>query len=123
MNKDEIRQVAIDLMTAMPKGDIERADELLAADLKWSVLGSPGLSRAELLDAARFMSSAKRSDFHIVATTVEGERVAMEAEGDFLFEDGKEYRNSYHFLFIVRDGKVVEGKEYLDTALVKQVFG
>ena len=37
--------------------------------------------------------------------------------------DGKEYKNTYHFLFIVRDGKVVEGKEYLDTALVERVFG
>jgi len=123
MDKEAIRQVAIDLMTAMPKGDIARADELLAADLKWSVLGSPGLSRSELLAAAQFMSSAKRAELEIIATTVEGERVAMEAKGDFLFEDGKEYKNSYHFLFIVRDGKVVEGKEYLDTALVKQVFG
>jgi ketosteroid isomerase-like protein len=26
-------------------------------------------------------------------------------------------------LFIVRNGKVVEGKEYLDTALVERVFG
>jgi len=81
------------------------------------------MARSALLDASRFMSAAPRAKLEIVATTAEKDRVAMEAKGDFLFDDGKEYKNTYHFLFIVRDGKVVEGKEYLDTALVERVFG
>jgi hypothetical protein len=117
------RKIAIDLMTSMSKGDVERAETLLAEDATWWVLGSGYMERSALLDASRFMSSAPRAHFEIVATTAEKDRVAMEARGDFLFADGKEYKNTYHFLFILRNGKIVEGKEYLDTALVERVFG
>jgi ketosteroid isomerase-like protein len=123
MDIEANRKIAIDLMTSMSKGDVERAETLLAEDATWWVLGSGYMERSALLDASRFMSSAPRAQFEIVATTAEKDRVAMEAKGDFLFADGKEYKNTYHFLFIVRNGKVVEGKEYLDTALVERVFG
>jgi ketosteroid isomerase-like protein len=36
---------------------------------------------------------------------------------------GKVYRNSYHHLLIVREGLIVSGKEYLDTAVVQAAFG
>jgi len=123
MDIEANRKIAIDLMTSMSTGDVERADKILAEDATWWVLGSGYMARSALLDASRFMSAAPRAKLEIVATTAEKDRVAMEAKGDFLFDDGKEYKNTYHFLFIVRDGKVVEGKEYLDTALVERVFG
>jgi uncharacterized protein len=123
MDIEENRRTAIDLMTSLSRGDVERAETLLAKDAKWWVLGAGFMERSALLEASRFMSAAPRARFDIIATTAENDRVAMEAKGDFLFDDGKEYKNDYHFLFILRDGKVVEGKEYLDTALVQRVFG
>jgi ketosteroid isomerase-like protein len=30
-------------------------------------------------------------------------------------KNGKTYQNLYHFLFVVRDGKIQSVKEYLDT--------
>jgi ketosteroid isomerase-like protein len=47
--------------------------------------------------------------------TAEGDRVAVEAESYAKMKNGKTYQNSYHFLFIVRDGKIESVKEYLDT--------
>jgi hypothetical protein len=47
--------------------------------------------------------------------TAEGERVAVEAESYAKMKNGKTYQNTYHFLFIVRDGKIQSVKEYLDT--------
>jgi len=123
MDIEANRQIAIDLMTSMSRGDIETANALLAEDATWWVLGSGFMSRHDLLEASKFMSAAPRAHLEILATTAEKDRVAMEAKGDFLFADGKEYKNAYHFLFIIRDGKVVEGKEYLDTALVERVLG
>ena len=47
--------------------------------------------------------------------TVEGERVAVEAETLGTRADGKVYNNRYHYLVIVRDGMICERLEYLDT--------
>jgi len=47
--------------------------------------------------------------------TAEGDRVAMEAESYAKMSNGKTYNNFYHFLHIVRDGKICMVKEYLDT--------
>jgi ketosteroid isomerase-like protein len=35
---------------------------------------------------------------------------------------GKHYHNTYHFLMRVRDGKVAEFREYLDTMLIQEVL-
>ncbi len=54
--------------------------------------------------------------------TAEGDRVAVEAESHAKMKNGKTYQNSYHFLFIVRDGKIHSVKEYLDTTHANEVL-
>ena len=51
----------------------------------------------------------------IKALTVQGERVAVEAETLGIRVDGKIYNNRYHYLVVVRDGLICERREYLDT--------
>jgi ketosteroid isomerase-like protein len=51
----------------------------------------------------------------IHAFTAEGDRVAIEAESHVLNPNGRIYNNFYHYLFRVRDGKLVLFKEYQDT--------
>ena len=45
-----------------------------------------------------------------------GDRVAVEAESHGDLKNGKTYNNTYHFLFVFRDGKICLTKEYNDTA-------
>jgi ketosteroid isomerase-like protein len=47
--------------------------------------------------------------------TAEGDRVAVEVEADGTTASGKNYHNSYHFLFQLRDGEIVAVREYMDT--------
>ena len=54
--------------------------------------------------------------------TAEGDRVAVEAESFAKMKNGKTYQNKYHFLFIVRDGKIQSVKEYLDTIHANEVL-
>lgn len=54
--------------------------------------------------------------------TAERERVAVEAESLGTLEDGRTYNNRYHFLFVVRDGAIVELRIYLDTQHAVDVF-
>jgi uncharacterized protein len=37
-------------------------------------------------------------------------------------KNGKTYQNTYHSLFIVRDGKIQSAKEYLDTIHANEVL-
>ena len=60
--------------------------------------------------------------FTILETTVEGDRVAVEAVSDGVHVSGKRYQNRYHFLVVVRDGKVHGLKEYMDTQHAKEVL-
>ena len=67
--------------------------------------------------------AAQRAETQILGTTAEGERVAVESRGNFEFDDGRAYRNSYHHLFIVSDGQVRAVREYLDLAVVQKFLG
>ncbi len=60
--------------------------------------------------------------FTIKGITAEGERVAVEAESDGRHVSGKTYHNQYHFLLIIRDGKIVQLKEYMDTMHANDVL-
>jgi len=59
----------------------------------------------------------------IKGITAEGERVAIEVDSAAMGKSGKPYRNRYHFLFVVREGLIVEGREYFDSAHLMDVAG
>ena len=64
----------------------------------------------------------KGLSFTIKGITAEGERVAVEAESHGRYASGKTYQNYYHFLLIIRDGKVRQLKEYMDTMHANEVL-
>lgn len=100
---------------AVMDGDMETLLALQHPEVKWWVLGRGELSRATFNAAVRNgLLSAKKRTVVITGLTAEGDRVAYEAQGEMLFED-RVYRNTYHNLLIIRDGLIVEGREYMDT--------
>jgi ketosteroid isomerase-like protein len=56
------------------------------------------------------------------AATVDGDRVAVEAEGYAELNDGRIYNPQYHFLFVIKDDQIMEVKEYLDTQHAYETF-
>jgi len=84
-------------------------------DVKWWTLTRGDMSREAFNTAVRsgLLSADKRSVV-ITGLTAEGDRVAYEAQGEMVFAD-RVYRNSYHNLLVIRDGLIVEGREYMDT--------
>ena len=57
-----------------------------------------------------------------VSMIAEGDRVAVEAQGYAELADGRVYDPQYHFLVTLRDGKVFEVREYMDTLHAKETF-
>ncbi len=81
----------------------------------WPLGGRHDLSSLKKIHATvaeRFPGGLKVT---VKGLTVEGERVAVEAESLGTRIDGKIYHNNYHYLIIVRDGLIRERREYLDT--------
>src|SRR3546814_15366407 len=58
--------------------------------------------------------AAEKRSLEIISMTAEGDRVAYEAKGEMVFPD-RVYSNSYHNLLVIRDGLIVEGREYMET--------
>jgi ketosteroid isomerase-like protein len=63
-----------------------------------------------------FACLAEPVRFELLSVICEGPKVAVQAESHSKSVLGKVYNNRYHFLFAVRDGRIVEGWEYLDSA-------
>ena len=60
--------------------------------------------------------------FNIEGMTAEDERVAVEINGEAMHASGATYNNRYHFLLIIKDGKILELKEYMDTQLAAKIL-
>lgn len=58
----------------------------------------------------------------VTGVTAEGDRVAVEMDAEGVAAIGGEYHNHYHDLLEIRDGKIVAGREYLDTAHTTDVI-
>lgn len=59
----------------------------------------------------------------ITNAIAEGNQVAIEAYGEARHKDGRPYNNKYFMLIEMRDGKIAAVREYMDTQLVKSIFG
>jgi ketosteroid isomerase-like protein len=98
------------------------AFDLVADDVYWVAPGS-GSTAAQFTKAqlrgfrAAVVNHSIAGKFEILPKgwTVEGERVAVQAECQVPLKNGKLYNNFYHMLFIVRDSKIREVYEYVDT--------
>ena len=118
---EERRAITRALFDALSRSDVAAVDALYAEDF---VLWSPGAlpfsgthDKAEALELTKMITAAfpQGLQFTIDAMTVEGERVAVEAHSEGRHASGRDYRNQYHFLVKIRDGKIVMLKEYMDT--------
>ena len=61
--------------------------------------------------------------FDIAHVTAEEDRVSIEAVGTATLIDGVPFRNDYHILFLMRDGKVLQMREYNNSIVGAEAFG
>lgn len=110
------------------QGGILAVQDMFTDDLLWIF---PARSRAgrtlnlaQLIDDFNAMSTlfTGKGDYLVHGITAEGDRVAVEAESHFELVNGQLYNNLYHFLFILRDGKICQVKEYADTLFVAEAL-
>jgi len=128
--EQENKALVSEFMEVFSRGDVEAILSFLAPTATWwvggTIEGISGTKNKEEFGAMLSGLSATTKTGAIalkpLAFTAEGERVAVETESYSEMSNGKVYNNLYHFVFIVRDGKIHEVKEYLDTEHTRAVF-
>src|ERR1700754_5140955 len=101
--QDANRDIILRLMKALDGCEEETIRAIIHPDASWWVLGVGTLDRETVIAQLKAMlGSARVAETTVIGTTAEGDRVAVESRGNFEFEDGRVYRNSYHHLFELR---------------------
>ena len=131
MTADTNKQLARTAFEALGRSDVRPLYELMRDDFAWIIEGQSRFSRRyegkeavkrDLLNPL-FEAFATPYRFTIDEIIGEGHRVVVRGRGEVRTKAGKDYNNSYCFVLRLEDDRLVELREYLDTALVEQVFG
>lgn len=102
-------------------GAVDATMAMFAEDATWWVAGTMPISgtydKAQFTKLLAGVLDTCTGPIKITpkAFTVQGERVAVEAESYTQTRNGRTYNNHYHFLVTVRGDKIAGVKEYLDT--------
>lgn len=124
------KKLVMDVMAALADGDDRPFLDAMHNDMKWTWMGSGGLSRtfdgkeSVLHELWKSVKTDIAQPFRVTATLIlaEGDHVVVEGVGNNKTPNGKEYNNRYCWVMKISDGKIVELKEYMDTDLVRRTF-
>jgi uncharacterized protein len=131
MSTEANKQVIRAFFAALCAGDMETACALLHQDVIWTIIGATPVSRtfrgvrgfAEELMGSVFRQIAPATPIRvdIIELIAEGDKVVARAQGTIRGRYGP-YNNTYCHVFTVRDGRIIEDIEYLDTLLIEQAL-
>lgn len=131
MSAAENKKLMQEIFAAVARGDRVAYVERLADDVIMTVTGQYSWSRT-----FRGKESVMRDLYGYVASRVNEQRrtipirvladedwVVVEALGEMVTKEGVRYDNQYCLLYRLRDGKIVEIREYNDSILCERVLG
>lgn len=127
MSKDN-EAVAVKFVMAMGNNDPVAAAETLAPE---AFAEARGYSQFKGKRDAKMMIGGIEAfkalmpnglSFNILSVTSNDNTVVVEAEGNAVTCDGTPYRNHYCFVHVLKDGKIVELREYFCGAHANEVL-
>jgi ketosteroid isomerase-like protein len=124
----ENKALARRFIDAISRGDVEGIQASFAKDGTVWTIGTMPISGTFAADQVAEASHRVLDLFPeglritIKGMTAEDDRVAIEAESYGRHKSGRIYSNVYHFLMRVRDGKIAEWREYMDTMHANDVL-
>jgi len=127
-NLDANKAIARKFFEYLSAGDVNGLLSIYSDDFTCWTAGSLPFSGTHPRDEIAAMLNGVTSvfpkgwRFTVRAITAEGERVAVEAKCLGEHVSGKTYNQKYHFLFVIRDGKIREMREYFDTQHANDVL-
>ncbi len=125
---DVNKGIAKEFVAAINRGDIEAVVNTYAEDgVCWtpgSMLISGTYNREQIRKFSKQILDAFPGGLNMTVKRMiaEGDCVAIEAESNARHVSGKAYKNQYHILMRLRDDKIVEWREYMDTMQANAVI-
>lgn len=122
------------MLEAWSQGDGGALQRLLTDDVEWTITGRSAAAgtlhgRAELLDkvltpfGARFKSSSDKFRPRTIRGIYgDGDTVIAHFDGAGTTNDGSAYNNSYVWLLVLRDGKVVRVTAFFDAIAFDELW-
>jgi len=112
------------------RGDRAAFNNLLADNLKWTVIGSSPVSgrynsKREFLEGAGARMAEKLATpiqptvRHVIA---DGNMVVVVFDGHATGKNGTDYKQTYCWVLQLENNRVCEGTAYLDTELITKLF-
>jgi ketosteroid isomerase-like protein len=127
----ENKQIVTELFSRLSASDVDGVQALLTDDISWRLPGTPELTpTAGLYDKKRLRRLMERMvsqlehglAFTVLHLIAEGDSVAAEVESSGDLKNGRKYRQQYHMLFRLRDGRIALVHEYYDTQHAHDVW-
>lgn len=127
---DDNRQAVRDAFAHWEHGDSRPFFALVADDVRWTVIGTTGISGTFENKRDFFSRAADRLSDHfagpltatIVDVCADGDKVFVQWEGVATTKSGVEYDQRYCWVLTMNDDQVAEALAYLDTDLVARVL-
>ena len=127
MSAAENKRIMQGVMDALAEGNGRPFVAAMADDFTWVMEGTTPWSgrfegkrvvRKRVLDPlfAQFATTYRNRADRIIA---EDDNVVILCRGEVRTKAGKDYNNSYCYVIRMRDGQMIELREYFDTALVE----
>ena len=126
---EQNKQIARRFIEAFSRGDVEATKACLAPD---AVAIAKGFGKLSGRRSYEFIVATTGTFKEIIpsglrpvfkAVTAEGDRVAVEFEGDATLANGERYCNQYCMVFTLRDAKIEQVNEYFCTILADEKIG
>lgn len=132
MSLEDNKKLAHEFFGRFSAGDLDGALASMTDDATWWIAGKP-----ELMGAVAGLKTRKQIDrllhgmigqlknglkMTVKSMIAEGDKVAVEVESLGELQNGRTYNQEYHILLTIRDGKISEVREYLDTQHVFAVW-
>ena len=124
---DQNKEITKEFFEALSTGSDQYLDFYTDESIIWTA-GNNAIggtrTKKEVISFAQNILSAFPTGitFNITGITAENERVAVEISGKAIHASGETYNNQYHFLLRIKDGKILELKEYMDTQLAAKIL-
>jgi uncharacterized protein len=131
MDAAENKKLMQELFADLARGDRTRYLAHLADDFRLVVTGQYSWSQTfegretALRELYGYVRSRLKEPGKTVAQRfiADGDLVVVEARGDMVTKEGERYDNHYCLVYRLKDGKIVEMREYQDSTLCERVLG
>ena len=130
--KNASEKAVVDFFETLSTGDLDALAKHLHEDASWEpmVRDIPGAARHhprdkiinEFLAPIRGAFRPGDPKTHVDVILSDGDRVVAETHATGQRADGKPYDNRYVWVFELRDGKVLNIREYMDSLYIARFF-